>query len=651
MNLRSVSVSVRTAAIGFVALIGFAAVGAVSLWADAQRKAQAEEMAALQERNEHLHAVVEGFLQARRREKDFLIRLDASYAAKHAEVADTVLKELDAVRATLDAPLVQEAAKLQETFQVYAAQFGKLAALWTDLGLDENSGLQGQLRAAVHDAEKVIGENAADDLMVKLLMMRRHEKDFMLRLDADYLNRLDQRVAEFGTLLDAKWNMDAATKAGMTESLKVYANAFRSFVDGRLKVEAETKVLSDLFAQGEPMLDALQAAIRDRYTAAMAEAEATGNRARVLTFSLVIAIGVLAVAAAIVIGRSISRPVNALSDRMAKLADGDVTIDVDTSGKDEIARMASTVLIFRDNLVRNREMQAEESKRQAHEIERGRQVGDLTQRFDADVKNLLASLRNAAGQMTDTSGSMSKSADGARAGVADAATASQRSAASVQIVATATTELSASINEIANQLGRASHVVDETVREAENTVALVGELNTSAEQIGEIVTLIRAIADQTNLLALNATIESARAGEAGKGFAVVASEVKNLAGQTGLATDRISEQITGVQNLTQRAVGTIQEIARRVTAIEQITSAVAAAVEEQSAATQDISSNLEEVAQAAEVLQVNLSGVSRLAEENGTLAQTVLDASGTVSQQSDTLGQRVHDFLTGVRAA
>src|SRR5690606_7475951 len=118
-------------------------------------------------------------------------------------------------------------------------------------------------------------------------------------------------------------------------------------------------------------------------------------------------------------------------------------------------------------------------------------------------------------------------------------------AASSNVTAAASSveELAASIGEISSQAHKSTEVASRAVEEARRTTTTMGELANAATRIGEVISLIQAIAGQTNLLALNATIEAARAGEAGRGFAVVASEVKSLAGQTARATEDIAGQI------------------------------------------------------------------------------------------------------------
>ena len=108
--------------------------------------------------------------------------------------------------------------------------------------------------------------------------------------------------------------------------------------------------------------------------------------------------------------------------------------------------------------------------------------------------------------------------------------------------------------------------------QAEQTDGRIGKLSRAAQEIGDVVKLITAIAEQTNLLALNATIEAARAGEAGRGFAVVASEVKSLASQTAKATDEISSHILGMQGATQELVAAIKEIGGTIAQISDIAS-------------------------------------------------------------------------------
>jgi methyl-accepting chemotaxis protein len=115
--------------------------------------------------------------------------------------------------------------------------------------------------------------------------------------------------------------------------------------------------------------------------------------------------------------------------------------------------------------------------------------------------------------------------------------------------------------ELLGTIARLREASDEAGRVAENAVAqastMTGDvvaLDEASAAVGEVIRIISGIADQTNLLALNATIEAARAGEVGKGFAVVAGEVKDLARETAKATQRVADQIAGIQS-SSKAVG------------------------------------------------------------------------------------------------
>ena len=211
--------------------------------------------------------------------------------------------------------------------------------------------------------------------------------------------------------------------------------------------------------------------------------------------------------------------------------------------------------------------------------------------------------------------------------------------------------MSASINEISEQVTNANNLAASAADQARETDAKVGSLSVAAQKIGEVIAIIRDIAEQTNLLALNATIEAARAGEAGKGFAVVASEVKELANQTGKATEEISGQIANIQSETNDSVEAIQSISQKMGEITEFITAIAAAVDEQAASTSEISRNVQEAAVGTEDVSNNISMASQSVEETSASANQVLEASKQVSSEAHSMRNVVDEFLTKVSAA
>ena len=349
---------------------------------------------------------------------------------------------------------------------------------------------------------------------------------------------------------------------------------------------------------------------------------------------------------------AVVRPLGQMTGAMARLAGGDLSVDVSgTERKDEIGHLARSLQVFKENAVEARRIAAEQEDQNALKMRRAQQLDQLTRSFETKVSSLTQGLSAAATEMEATAQSMTGVADQTNRQTVTAASAAEQTSANVQTVAAATEELSISIREIASQVAKSSQIAEKAVAGAQHTNEMVRTLSASAERIGNVIALINNIAGQTNLLALNATIEAARAGEAGKGFAVVASEVKELANQTSKATDEISAQIGSVQQATVQAVGAIQEIAATISEMSQISLSIAAAMEEQGAATSEIARNVQEAARGTEQVTGNIADVKQGAGETGAAASQVLGAAKELARHSEDLGHEVGSFLTRVKAA
>ncbi|NVJ92668.1 MAG: HAMP domain-containing protein [Methylocystaceae bacterium] len=399
-------------------------------------------------------------------------------------------------------------------------------------------------------------------------------------------------------------------------------------------------------------MEDLKLSIKKEQDALGPKATAAVKLATTLTLSVSVIGIIFAITAAILIGSNITKPIKHMTNAMTNLAKGDKTVVIPAIGlKNEIGDMASAVQVFKDNMIKAERLQAEQEEEQAKKTKRANAVDQMINQFREEVTETLDAMATAATTLKEDSKNLSVISEQTAQQASTVAAAAEQASSNVQTVAGSADELSASVNEINVQINESSRITESARVKTENTNAFVNQLNESVMRIGEVVNLINDIADQTNLLALNATIEAARAGEAGKGFAVVASEVKNLANQTGKATEEIGSQIKEVQTNTRDAVSAIQDVTLVITQVSEISNSIVAALEQQSAATNEIARNVQEASSGTSEVSNSITIVNTAAQNTGTSASNVRTSAEGVDQLTLKIRDKIKVFLTNVQEA
>jgi methyl-accepting chemotaxis protein len=656
MSGLSIRLTHKIMAIGIAGLVGLLAFGAiyqVGSWSQDSSRVVAVEGRALSSLNQRISIKM---LEARRAEKDFQLRRDESYAKHHVELSAAIDGDLEKLKSMARSSglnsIPDKIDIVRRGFAKYLESFTSLAQAEAKLGLNEKLGLSGSLRAAVHDVESKLKEIDDARLTSSMLMLRRHEKDFMLRRDAKYVDELKKTAAAFSKLM-AGSNIEPAVKADIAKKLEKYQTDFAAWAAGALEVASYGAAMSKAFREVEPVIAEVGRSVEQLYTAA--EASEAATRGSVATWML-IAFGaavILVFGFSLLVGQSISKALGSMVSAMTGLAGGNVKIAIPGLGRsDEIGEMAGAVDVFKNNMIEAEQLRAEQLQFEQRQAEqRKADMRELADVFESAIGEIVETVSSAATELEASANTLTNAAERSQSLATTVAAASEEASTNVQSVSCASEELTSSVNEISRQVQVSSRVANEAVGQAQKTNGRVSELSKAAGRIGDVVELINTIAGQTNLLALNATIEAARAGEAGRGFAVVASEVKALAEQTAKATGEISQQISGIQAATQESVEAIKEIGATIGRMSEISSTIAAAVEEQGAATQEISRNIQHAATGTQQVSANIADVQHGATETGSASAQVHSAAKSLSSESNRLKLEVSKFLNSVRAA
>ena len=385
-------------------------------------------------------------------------------------------------------------------------------------------------------------------------------------------------------------------------------------------------------------------------------------------------ITLIALAIALFIARSITRPLGIMLTAAEAVSAGDFSAIPDSKiFYGELLKLHMSL----GGMVHNLSDSIENAKNKAREAEeqtaRAKEATEAaTKAFQRAEVAKREGILHAAEQLEGATNVISSAATELSAQVQLSADGAQQQADRAAETATAMNEMNATVMEVARSAGSAAEVSNSMRLKAEDGAKIVrkvvssiegvhqlslvlkedmGKLGESAASIGQIMGVISDIADQTNLLALNAAIEAARAGEAGRGFAVVADEVRKLAEKTMASTSEVGQAIRSIQQSADESIRQVDVAVNGINEATDLANTSGSALEEivqlaESAADQvrAIAAASEEQSAASEEINRSISDINKVANENASAMEQAAQAVNDLAHETSTLNSIVQDM-------
>jgi methyl-accepting chemotaxis protein len=593
------------------------------------------------EQAHNLTAMMEGFdaeairywmVMGRRYEKDMVINsANPEKKSSYFEKFQAVIS--NAQNAIVDSSLQDQTKQdLSRIFQDYSSAVSAWYA--------GTVGYQA-VRKIVHQAESIIDQHYVENGTALMLTLRKHEKDYMLRGDQKYLQRLDKAAAQLTRNIRSS-SIEAAEKENAVSLVEEYTAGVHRLSQIDRKIATLLQKMKDAADPVMAFAENLSSKAQTEQAEMTASIQASAGRSIALMWGVSVVSFLISLVFGLLITRNITKPLTQTMVMIGEMEQGILERRLNLARKDEIGRMAGAMDNLADSL--QNEVMVPMQKLAAGDL-----TFDVTPRSERD--SLLQAVKKLNGDMQEIIGQIQIAGEQIATGAGQVSATSQSLSQGATESASSLEEVTASMNEMSSQVrtnaenaSAANQLSNESQQAAtqgdhqmNEMVASMEEINQSAQNISKIIKVIDEIAFQTNLLALNAAVEAARAGQHGKGFAVVAEEVRNLAARSAKAAEETAELIKGSVTLTDKGSQMAKQTAEALKGIMVSTTKVSDLVAEIAAASNEQAEGISQVT-------TGLSQIDQVTQQNTASAEESAAAAEELSGQALQMQEMLKKF-------